>query len=107
MHAPARVAMPRLMAACSIDAFTVKILFDLLEAVAGAREPAMLRTAPAIAFLIRRFEDPYVKSFAAGAGCLHSARFCSPAEKPRWLPIPSRFQCPHQSPPTPPHFTTP
>src|SRR5260370_37715428 len=92
MHAPARVAMPRLMAACSIDAFTVKILFDLLEAVAGAREPAMVRTAPAIAFLIRQFEGPYVKSFAAGAGCLHSARFCSPTEKPRWLPIAPPFE---------------
>jgi hypothetical protein len=59
--------------------------------------PARHRTAPAIEFLIRRFEDRHVKSGAAGAAASRAAIACSPAEKRQWLPNAVHFRGPPSS----------
>jgi hypothetical protein len=51
----------------------------------GAPESAMLRTAAAAAFLVRQFEDGYVKSCAAGVGASRSTGSGPPAESVHWL----------------------
>jgi hypothetical protein len=91
MASPSDVRATQLTDLDSKKEFTLKNPTRLAGAFAGGPEPTILRTAPAIAFLIRRFEYRYVKSCAAGAVSSHSVRFCSPAEKLRWLPIVAHF----------------
>src|ERR1700681_1982451 len=93
MVAPMRVAIPRWMAVGSIDVFIAIVLLDFaLFFAAGGPEQEMLPAAPAIALLIRQFEERYVKSCSAGAGSPRSARFCSPAGKSGRLPSVLRFR---------------